>query len=176
MTTVLTTTARRNDNIRGAVPLESVCNEVDSDRNVGTQAGLRSDRMTDASLLAGLAGNSPDVVVAFVRRFQAQVFRVALAVVGDRGLAEDVAQQTLERAWRRAATFDPDRGTVQAWLLTIARNLAIDTVRIKTPVSIDPGDLIRLFDSDVDDPEQQAIRAEAHSRLWAAVRRLGSTG
>jgi RNA polymerase sigma factor (sigma-70 family) len=172
MTTVLTTTARRNDNIRGAVPLESVCNEVDSDRNVGTQAGLRSDRMTDASLLAGLAGNSPDVVVAFVRRFQAQVFRVALAVVGDRGLAEDVAQQTLERAWRRAATFDPDRGTVQAWLLTIARNLAIDTVRIKTPVSIDPGDLIRLFDSDVDDPEQQAIRAEAHSRLWAAVRRL----
>jgi len=172
MTTVLTTTARRNDNIRGAVPLESVCNEVDSDRNVGTQAGLRSDRMTDASLLAGLAGNSPDVVVAFVRRFQAQVFRVAFAVVGDRCLAEDVAQQTLERAWRRAATFDPDRGTVRAWLLSIARNAAIDTVRMRTPVPIDPGDLVRLLGSDVDDPEQQAIRAEAHSRLWAAVGRL----
>jgi RNA polymerase sigma-70 factor (ECF subfamily) len=128
--------------------------------------------MSDASLLAGLAGNSPDVVVAFMRRFQAQVFRVAFAVVGDRGLAEDVAQQTLERAWRRAATFDPDRGTVRVWLLSIARNLAIDTVRKQTPVPSDPGDLGRLRGSDVNDPEQQAIRAEAHSRLWAAVRRL----
>jgi RNA polymerase sigma factor (sigma-70 family) len=172
MMTGLTTTARRSDNIRAALPLESVCNEVDPDRNVGTRASLRADQMSDASLLAGLAGNSPDVVMAFVRRFQAQVFRVAFAVVGDRGLAEDVAQQTLERAWRRAATFDPDRGTVRAWLLSIARNLAIDTVRIQTPVSCDPGDLVRLCGSDVDDPEQEAIRAEAHSRLWAAVRRL----
>jgi RNA polymerase sigma-70 factor (ECF subfamily) len=128
--------------------------------------------MSDASLLAALAGNSPDVAVAFVRRFQAPVFRVAFAVIGDRGLAEDVAQQTLERAWRRAATFDPDRGTVRAWLVTIARNLTIDTVRIQTPVSIDSRDLVRLHGSDVDGPEQQAIRGEAHSGLWAAVRRL----
>jgi RNA polymerase sigma factor (sigma-70 family) len=172
MMTELTTTARRNEHIRAAVPLESVCNEVNPDRNVGQRASLRADQMSDASLLAGLAGNSPDVVVAFVRRFQAQVFRVALAVVGERCLAEDVAQQTLERAWRRAATFDPDRGTVRAWLLSIARNLAIDTVRKQTPVSIDPGDLVRLRGSDFDDPEQQAIKAEAHSLLWAAVRRL----
>jgi RNA polymerase sigma-70 factor (ECF subfamily) len=170
--TGLTTTARRNDDRRAAATLESVCNEVEPDRNFVTRASLRADQMSDASLLAGLAGNSPDVVVAFVRRFQAQVFRVAFAVVGDRGLAEDVAQQTLERAWRRAATFDPDRGTVRTWLLSIARNLAIDTVRIRTPVSIDPGDLVPLRGSGVDDPEQRAIRAEACSRLWAAVREL----
>jgi RNA polymerase sigma factor (sigma-70 family) len=168
----LTTTAHRNENTRAAVPLESVCNDVDPGRNMVTLARFRADQMSDASLLAGLAGNSPDVVVAFVRRFHAQVFRVAFAVVGDRGLAEHVVQQTLERAWRRAATFDPDRGTVRAWLLTIARNLAIDSVRIQTPVFIDPGELVPLCGSDVDDPEQQAIRAEAHSRLWAAVRRL----
>jgi RNA polymerase sigma factor (sigma-70 family) len=146
--------------------------EVDPDPDVVTRASLRADQMSDASLLAGLAGSSPDVVVAFVRRFQAQVFRVAYAVVGDRGLAEDVAQQTLERAWRRAATFDPDRGTVRAWLLSIARNVAIDTIRAQTTVSIDPGEMVRLRGPDVDDPEQQAIRAEAHSWLWAAVRRL----
>jgi hypothetical protein len=145
MMTGLTTTARRNENRRAAVPPERVCNQVDSDRNFVRQASLRADQTSDASLLAGLAGNSPDVVVAFVRRFQAQVFRVALAVVGDRGLAEDVTQQALERAWRRAATFDPDRGTVRAWLLTIARNLAIDTVRIKTPVPRDLADLVRFW-------------------------------
>jgi RNA polymerase sigma factor (sigma-70 family) len=172
MTRGLTTAAGRNENLRAAAPLESVCDEVDPDRNVVRRASLRADQMSDASLLAGLAGNSPDAVVAFTRRFQAPVFRVAFAVVGDRGFAEDVAQQTLERAWRRAATFNPDRGTVRAWLLTIARNLAIDTVRKMTPVPSDLGDLARLRGPDADDPEEQAMRAEAHSRLWAAVRRL----
>jgi DNA-directed RNA polymerase specialized sigma24 family protein len=111
--------------------VESVRDEVDPGRNVGRGVRLRADQLSDASLLAGLAGDDPDVARAFVRRFQAQVFRVAFAVVGDRDLAEDVAQQTLERAWRRAATFDPDRGTVRAWLVTIARNLAIDAIRWK---------------------------------------------
>jgi RNA polymerase sigma factor (sigma-70 family) len=154
------------------VALETAGNEAKPNRHVVRRTNRRADQMSDASLLAALAGNSPDVVLAFVRRFQAQVFRVAFAIVDDRGLAEEVAQQTLERAWRRAATFNPDRGTVRAWILTIARNLAIDTLRIKTPVSIDPGELVGLLDADIDDPEQQAIRAEAHSRLWAAVRRL----
>jgi RNA polymerase sigma factor (sigma-70 family) len=166
------TTARWREKGREAVARERVCNAAAQDHDVVSRVSLRIDQMSDASLLGGLACNSPDVVVAFVRRFQAQVFRVAFAVVGDRSLAEDVAQQTLERAWRRAGTFDPDKGTVRAWLLTIARNLAIDTVRIQTRVSSNPGDLVRLRGSDVDDPEQEAIRAEAHSQLWAAVRRL----
>jgi RNA polymerase sigma factor (sigma-70 family) len=164
--------ARRNENIRSVVPPERVSNDVGLDRTSLRRASPRSDEMSDAWLLAGLASNSPDVVVAFVRRFQSPVFRVAFAVLGDRGLAEDVAQQTFERAWRRAATFDPDRGTVRAWLLTIARNLAIDTVRVRTPMSVDPADLVRLPGSEVDDPEHQAIRAEVHSRLRATVRRL----
>jgi RNA polymerase sigma factor (sigma-70 family) len=170
--TALTTTDRRNQNLRVAGSLKSVRNEMHPNRKLVTRAGVRADQMSDASLLAGLADNRPDAALAFVQRFQAQVFRVAFAVVRDRGLAEDVAQQTLERAWRRAASFDPDRGTVRSWLLSIARNLAIDTVRTQTPVSIDPEELVRLRDSNVDDPEQQAIRAEAHSMLRAAVRRL----
>ncbi|HEY2599468.1 MAG TPA: sigma-70 family RNA polymerase sigma factor, partial [Candidatus Dormibacteraeota bacterium] len=133
---------------------------------------LRADHLTDASLLAEPATDSPEAVVAFVRRFQAKVFRVALAVVGNRTLAEDVAQQTFERAWRQARTFDPARGTVSAWLTVIARNLAIDTIRVRRPVFIDPGDLPCLLGADVDDPERQTIRAETHSQLWAAVRRL----
>jgi RNA polymerase sigma factor (sigma-70 family) len=172
MMTGLTTTGRWNENLRVALPPRGECDVLDPDRNVVAQAGPRAGQMSDASLLAGLAGNSPDVVVAFVGRFQAQVFRAAFAVVGDRGLAEDVAQQTLERAWRRSATFDPARGSVRTWLLSIARNLAIDTVRKQTPVFLDPEEFIGICSSDVDDPEQQAIRAEANSRLWAAVRRL----
>ena len=103
--------------------------------------------MADDALLAGLAAGGPEVGLAFVRRFQRHVFGVALAVVGDPHLAEDVAQQTFERAWRRAASFDPARGSVRTWLTTIAHNLAIDAVRSRKPTPVDPTDLIRLLGS-----------------------------
>ena len=66
--------------------------------------------MDDEALLAGLATGDGDVGLAFVRRFQRQVYGVALAVVGDPTQAEDVAQQAFERAWRRAGTFDDTLG------------------------------------------------------------------
>lgn len=50
-------------------------------------------------------------------------------VNGDRQRAEDLVQETLLRAWRHPEALDPDRGSVRAWLFTIARNLAIDAWR-----------------------------------------------
>jgi RNA polymerase sigma-70 factor (ECF subfamily) len=128
--------------------------------------------MTDDALLAGLAAGGPEVGLAFVRRFQRHVFGVALAVLGDRSLAEDVAQQTFERAWKRAASFDVGRGSVRTWLTTIAHNLAIDTVRVRKPSPVDPTDLIRLLGHDTEEPEQHSLRAEAAAELRAAINDL----
>jgi RNA polymerase sigma factor (sigma-70 family) len=86
---------------------------------------------SDESLLAGLAAGDVDAAIAFVRRFQRRVYGLALTIVGDSEGAEDVAQETFLRAWRHAAAFDPRRGRVSTWLLAIARNLAIDAVRLK---------------------------------------------
>jgi len=59
--------------------------------------------------------------------------RVLLAyiesLVNDHHLAEDIVQETLIRAWRNAAGLSPARGSVRGWLLTVARNLAIDRIR-----------------------------------------------
>jgi RNA polymerase sigma-70 factor (ECF subfamily) len=134
--------------------------------------GLPAERMTDDALLAGLAAGGPDVGLAFVRRFQRHVYGVALAVVGDAGLAEDVAQQTFERAWKRAGSFDSSRGSVRTWLTTISHNLAIDCVRSRKPTPVDPTDLIRLLGSGTDEPENRAIRSEAATELRAAIGQL----
>jgi DNA-directed RNA polymerase specialized sigma24 family protein len=56
----------------------------------------------------------------------------------DPDLAEEVAQETFVRAWRHAASYDPRRGRVPAWLLTIARNLAIDRTRMRPVTPTDP--------------------------------------
>ena len=76
--------------------------------------------VSDDALLDGLATGDPDAAAAFIERFQRRVFGVALRIVNDTRLAEDVAQETFLRAWQRAESFDPRRGTVSAWLLTIA--------------------------------------------------------
>ena len=54
----------------------------------------------------------PTRPAAFIERFQRRVFGVALRIVNDQRLAEDVAQETFLRAWQRASAFDPRRGTV----------------------------------------------------------------
>jgi RNA polymerase sigma factor (sigma-70 family) len=96
---------------------------------------------SDEALLAGLASGDPGAAAAFVRRFQARVFGLAYTIVGDAASAEEIAQETLLRAWRHAGVYDHRRGRVETWLLSIARNLAIDHLRLRRGEPIDPDSL-----------------------------------
>jgi RNA polymerase sigma-70 factor (ECF subfamily) len=129
--------------------------------------------VSDDALLDGLATGDPDATAAFVERFQRRVFGVALRIVNDTRLAEDVAQETFLRAWQRASAFDPRRGTVTAWLLTIARNLAIDTLRVRRPTAVDPESLpgLHLASVDPSPDEVPGLRDDA-APLRAAIGRL----
>ncbi len=57
------------------------------------------------------------------------VYGLALRVVRDPHLAEDVAQEALVEVWRTAARFQPERGSARSWVLTIAHRRAVDRVR-----------------------------------------------
>jgi len=50
---------------------------------------------------------------------------------GDRGRAEDIVQETLLRAWRHIGALDEARGSRRAWLVTVARNVAVDAHRAR---------------------------------------------
>ncbi|MFI6318995.1 RNA polymerase sigma factor [Nonomuraea sp. NPDC050556] len=100
---------------------------------------------TDDSLIDGMASGDADATAAFVRRFHDRVFGLALSVVGDAGLAEEVAQDAFVRAWRHAAAFDAARGRASTWLLTIARNLAVDAVRRRRDHPVEPSMLPALL-------------------------------
>jgi RNA polymerase sigma-70 factor (ECF subfamily) len=96
----------------------------------------RADRTDDVSLIAGYAIGDEPAATAFVRRFQSPVYGLAFAVTRDSGLAEDVSQEAFVRAWRAAGNYDPRRGSVLTWLLTITRNAAIDAIRTKRPAPV----------------------------------------
>jgi len=107
-------------------------------------SGAPESGPSDEALVAGMAVGDEMAAVAFVRRYQKRVFGLASAMLSDRSLAEDVAQEALIRAWRHAQVFDARRGSVTTWVLTITRNLAIDTMRKHRAVPTDPNDLIAL--------------------------------
>lgn len=130
-----------------------------------------TDDLSDEALLQGLAVGEPGMDVAFVRRFQRRVFGLALSLVGDAVLAEDVAQEALLRAWRHAAVFDLRRGSVATWLLAITRNLAIDALRLRRAVPTDPETLQHLEDES-DGPDRAAERSDAAARLRRVIATL----
>ena len=101
---------------------------------------MAHDQLSDEDLLAGMAVGEQAAAVAFVRRYQRRVFGLAYSMTSDAGVAEEVAQEALIRVWRHAPVFDPRRGTVTSWVLTITRNLTIDALRMRRAVPTDPDD------------------------------------
>jgi len=78
------------------------------------------------------AGRTDDDEVALREAYRAygpELFRLAARSLGDRGLAEEVVQETFVRAWRHEGRFDAARGSMRTWLWAIARNLVIDAAR-----------------------------------------------
>ena len=129
--------------------------------------------VSDDALVAGLAAGDSDAASAFVRRHQRRVFGLARTIVADDRAAEDVAQEAFVRVWRHAASYDPRRGSVTTWLLTITRNLAIDSVRVRRPLSIEPDALVGLDRASSDRGLQDlAELGDDVARLRLALARL----
>ncbi len=127
---------------------------------------------SDEALVAGLAAGDTDVARILIRRFQARVYGLALSIIRDRQAAEEVAQDTFVRAWRYAASFDPRRGSAEAWLLTIGRNAALDYIRARgrrlERLPLEPLDgFLETVDGDSADSPHEGIAPVA-----AAVRSL----
>lgn len=118
-----------------------------------------------------MASGDADAAAAFVRRYQARVYGLALTVVGDPATAEEVAQETFLRIWRNAVVYDARRGRVATWVLTIARNLAVDALRARRERPIDPH---RLVDRLLADERAEAAGPDLGDReqLRGALRAL----
>jgi RNA polymerase sigma-70 factor (ECF subfamily) len=84
---------------------------------------------TDEELLSAIRGGDGNALGQLYDRYGRIAFAVAYRVLEERGAAEDAVQDAFLAVWQRAATFQADRGSVRAWLLTITRNAAVDRRR-----------------------------------------------
>lgn len=83
----------------------------------------------DAALVLAVAGGSHEALATLYDRHGDSVFATACRLTSDRGLAEEVVQETFLALWNRAESFDPSLGSLAAWLHTIARNRTVDRLR-----------------------------------------------
>jgi RNA polymerase sigma-70 factor (ECF subfamily) len=92
---------------------------------------------SEASAIArGLRRRDPDLLDRLIEQYQHRLFRYLVYLSGNRELAEDLFQETWIRVLERGHQYD---GTHEfsTWLYAVARNLTIDYLRKKNPVSLD---------------------------------------
>jgi RNA polymerase sigma factor (sigma-70 family) len=140
---------------------------------VKNNVGASANNPSDEALIAGMVLGDETATVTFVRRYQRRVFGLALGMLGDPAIAEDVSQEALIRAWRHAPVFDARRGSVNAWVLTITRNLAIDAIRKHRALPTDPDDIVALgLASGSRSPEDLGCGDQLAPELRAALNAL----
>jgi RNA polymerase sigma-70 factor (ECF subfamily) len=83
----------------------------------------------DSYLLHRLQTGDEAALAALYDRYGGLVYTLALRIVGDAQLAQEVLQDTFLRCWERAERYDRARGHLVAWLMGVARNRAIDLLR-----------------------------------------------
>ena len=102
-------------------------------------------------LLSEIADGSVAAFERFYERYASLVLHIALRSVGDRMEAEDICHDIFLEVWKKAAQYDPQRGSVEAWLAVKARTRSLDRLRRKQRMQIAP----------VDDPRIERVSTEA---------------
>jgi RNA polymerase sigma-70 factor (ECF subfamily) len=126
-------------------------------KSYGTKPGR--DAVSDQELVQSIAKGDQRAMERLFDRHQTQVYRFVLRLVKDEGQAEDVTAETFCQVWRgAAATFKGD-SQVPTWLLAIARNLAINTLRRRSTQELDDAAAEAIEDL-ADNPEVVAAKVQ----------------
>jgi len=121
---------------------------------------------TDRALIVRVEARDADALAALYDRYGARLLGLAARILGDTGEAEEVLQEVFLFVWRAAATFDPARGSVLAWLLVATRSRAIDRLRTRRPAA--RAGLTRV-DRIPDKPDPRDVEADSATREWETL-------
>lgn len=128
---------------------------------------------TDAQVMAGVKAGSSDAFAVLYERYRDRAHRVTRHVCWDDGRAREAVQEAFIGIWMTRATYE-DRGNVSAWVLTVARNRAIDINRRNRPHAAHRAraDALAFVPAAEQDVDADAIAADQAIDLWARVAQL----
>jgi len=89
----------------------------------------RINNLEDHALVARVVDGDVRAFEAIYDRYCSQVLTLAMRVTGRRSTAEEATQDAFLTLWRTPGRYDPSRGTLKVWLLTVVRNRSVDLLR-----------------------------------------------
>ena len=131
--------------------------------------------LTAADLRMFLDGTARGDRAAFERLYvatRAKLYGVALRILKRRDLADEVIQETYLKIWGSAGSFDPALASPITWMVTIARNRAIDLVRKRSEASLEEEPQAMDVAAEIPNPLAARELGEDLKRLMECVRRL----
>ena len=146
----------------------------------GTLASFTAINRTDnqsewQSLVARLADGDEDALARLYDSTNRIVYGLALRILGEPSSAEEVAMEVYLQVWRTAESYDPQRGTVSSWLVTLVRSRAIDCLRRRkarrAELEDNVDDVVQLSDSRPS-PERAVVDAGRAQMLAKAMANL----
>jgi RNA polymerase sigma-70 factor, ECF subfamily len=94
--------------------------------------GGTSDASVDAALIEQLLQRDMRAFEQLYDRHCRLVYGLVYRIVQQAGTAEEIVQDVFLQLWRNASRYEPSRGPFLPWLLTMARNRALDNLRLKS--------------------------------------------
>jgi RNA polymerase sigma-70 factor (ECF subfamily) len=102
------------------------------DHAAGVRTGSDEGRRL-ADTLTAVAGGDRAAMADLYQRTSSKLFGICLRLLGSEAEAEEVLQETYVTVWRKAAAFDSGKASAITWLAILARNKAIDRLRVRGP-------------------------------------------
>ena len=138
---------------------------------------MKSD-LNDSELLRSMLAGDEEALALLYRRRQGAVYRFALQMSGSKTVAEDVTQEVFLFLMRDGHVFDPEKGSVSAFLLGVARNYVLRRLRVEqqlTPLGDDFDDDVPVLHASTElCPLEDLTRAETIESVRRAVLSLPS--
>lgn len=135
--------------------------------------------LSDEQLMSRVITRDSAAFELLYDRHAAVVLGVVVKIVGDRAVGEEIVQETYWRLWTQAGMFDAAKGPLRAWLFSIARRQALDTLRrqnVRPQAARDEGEA-RRFDvapSPEESVPEAAERAMTAEHLRQALGQLSA--
>jgi len=135
--------------------------------------GQRDGRTVLLQLLAEVARGNKSAFARLYGLTHAKLLGVALRILRDRALAEDVLQESYLKIWRHASSYDPAIASPMTWMATIVRHGAIDALRKRQIEAFaGDGDALSAVPSNDPDPVEEMHLARLRPKALAAFARL----
>jgi RNA polymerase sigma-70 factor (ECF subfamily) len=137
-----------------------------------TQAGSNAD---DIALIQRMREADETALGALYDRWMRALYSLVFHLLKDANDAEDVVEETFWQAWRKASSYEPSKGAVSTWLLTIGRRKALDRIRSKKRQKEEPIEREQSFAdlaSTGKDPLQDVEGKELREQVRNALREL----